>query len=90
MLLSIVISFLEYVPFDPPSPGLGTTVPVAPMQCSNQHGQQGGFWSNEKMDFGIPEQKLITETLDISVRHGFVRKVYAILSVQLLVRQNAS
>lgn len=33
----------------------------------------------------IPQDKLLTSDVDISIRNGFVRKVYGILSMQLLI-----
>lgn len=43
------------------------------------HNNQSGYFDD------IPADKLLTGDLDIAIRNGFVRKVYGILSLQLLI-----
>lgn len=89
-----VPQYQAYQPYQPPyqpyqqqqqyAPDGGTAILVQPTP-NNQHQGSGGFWSNQKIDFGITDDKLITTELDVSIRHAFVRKVYGILSIQLLI-----
>ena len=45
--------------------------------------ESGGQYSHTQ--FGQQQKEMITGLSPINVRHGFIRKVYAILSVQLII-----